>query len=117
MDQKSPFAVQAAKASWIAPLLTILLGFAGQAISAGKANTPPETVRAVALAIGGISVIIVLAGLMLGILALFGIRKHGIKGILMPSIIGILLSCGWLYLLFTAIQAARHAAQVHAQSL
>jgi len=115
MNEKPPFAVQAAKASWIAPLMAIVLGIAGTTFASGDSHTDPETLRTIALILGGICGVIVVAGLVFGIAALFGIRKHGAKGILLPSIIGILLCSGWLYLVYNSIQVARQAAERHAQ--
>ena len=115
MNEKPPFAVQAAKASWIAPLLAIGLGIAGTTFASGDSRTDPETLRTIALILGGICAVIVVAGLVFGVTALFGIRKHGVKGILLPAIIGILLCCGWLYLAYSSIQVARQAAERHAQ--
>jgi hypothetical protein len=106
MEEKVPFAVQAAKASWAAPLLAIAIGFFARTVS-----SDPETGRSIMLVVGLISLVLVLAGLVLGVVAMFGIRKHGIKGILFPSIIGIALCSLWLYLLYAAIQAARQAAE------
>ena len=106
MEEKTPFAVQAAKASWAAPLLTIAIGFGAKTVSAD-----PETGRTIMLIAGLISILLVLAGLVLGVVALFGIPKHGMKGILLPSIIGIALCSLWLSLLYTAAQAARQAAE------
>jgi hypothetical protein len=111
MTDKTPFAIQAAKASWVAPLITIVLGVAARSATANSSEISPGTMRTIWLVTGGLSLLIVVAGLVLGILALFGIKKHGIKGILFPSIVGILLSLGWLYLLASAVQVARQAAE------
>jgi hypothetical protein len=116
MTDKPPFAFQAAKASWMAPLLAIALGIAGMAmlpIHPGMEEEAVHTARIGKTVIGFIAFAIVLVGVVFGILALFGIRKHGAKGILAPSIMGLLLSSGYIYLLISAILLVQRIAQQH----
>jgi hypothetical protein len=49
----------------------------------------------------------------LGIAALFGIRKHGRKGILAPALAGLVLNGLLLFIFITNFVAARAAAHTH----
>src|SRR5687767_12957477 len=60
---------QAAKFSWMAPLVAFLLG----CCTVGARGASP----AVSLGIGGLQLLLILAGLGAGIFALFGAKKHG----------------------------------------
>jgi hypothetical protein len=116
MADKPPFAFQAAKASWLAPLIAIGLGIAGTVmlpIHPGMEEEAVHTARIGKVVIGLIAVAIVLVGVVLGVLALFGVRKHGARGILAPSLIGLLLSSGYLYLLVSTILLVQQIAQQH----
>jgi hypothetical protein len=75
---------QAAKAAWILPLLTCGLGCC---TSGMRASSP-----AIGMAIGGFQLLLILAGLGLGIFALVGVSKHGASGILFPAIAGLVLN-------------------------
>ncbi len=83
MPEQQPFARKAAQFCLIAPL--VVFGFNLIARNAARAH------EGTALMIGVFSAILVLAGLVSGIIALAGIRKHGPRGILGMSIVGILL--------------------------
>jgi hypothetical protein len=107
MAEKEPLAYQAAKASWMAPLIAIGLSIATNVMVTGDSHMEEGTVRTVRFAVGLIGVAIVLAGLVFGVIALFGIKQHGAKGILVPSIIGILLCSGFIYLLVQAFMLAQ----------
>src|SRR4030043_2056839 len=87
------FSKQAAKASWIIPLLA--LGMVAVGNSAMK--TSSSTVGPLILV--GFVILFFLAGIILGIISLFGIKLYGKKGILAPAIIGILLNVGFSSLL------------------
>jgi hypothetical protein len=94
------FARQAARASWIAPVIIFLLfAFAHQV--------------AAQLILELIALVLIMAGLCLGIAALFGIRKHGRKGILAPALVGLVLNGLLLFIFITNFVAARAAAHTH----
>jgi hypothetical protein len=78
----NPFARQAARASWI----SFIFAFAFFMMLHPLQGSPLQFIilRAVPL--------LLLLGFALGLIALFGIRKHGIKGILMPAVIGLILN-------------------------
>lgn len=98
--QPVAFAYQAAKASWIAPVLIFLLfAFAHQV--------------AAQLVLELIALALIVAGLCLGIAALFGIRQHGRKGILAPALVGLVLNGLLLFIFITNFIAARAAARSH----
>src|SRR6266850_1037555 len=72
--QTSAFAHQAAKGSWVCPVL-----FWASSIAGGLVGINTD----------GIALLLMVVGLILGIIALFGIHKHGAKGILTPALVGI----------------------------
>ncbi len=76
------FARQAARASWVSFIIALLLaamlrGFEDSPLKPFFLMAPP---------------LIWLIGVVLGILALFGIPRHGTKGILIPAIVGLVLN-------------------------
>ena len=79
---------QAATASAFAPLIAIALTVFS---SAGRTNLDLQSQRPVALIVGIVSSILILIGLICGIVALFGIRRHGKKGILTKALCGIII--------------------------
>jgi hypothetical protein len=91
----------------MAPLLAVAVGMGTNVMVSGNSTLEPDIRRTIWLVVGGICVLMVLAGLVCGVLALIGIRRHGRKGVLIPSIVGILLSSGYLYLLINAILLVR----------
>jgi hypothetical protein len=111
MIEKPPIAVQAAKVSWLAPLIAIGLGILVKSSVSSSRTMDAETARTIQLAVGGIAIFIVLMGLVFGFLALFGIKKHGVKGILFPAIVGVLLSSGYLWLIVSAVLSIRRLVQ------
>lgn len=82
--QKVPFAQQAAKASLFAPLIAIVVNLFTIQIK--------QDSKSAALIITTTCSLMIIAGLIFGIIALFGIRKHGKTGILWRSILGLLLN-------------------------
>ena len=88
------FARQAARASWIGPIIIFLLfAFAHQV--AGQ------------VILELIALVLIVAGIGLGIAALFGIRKHGKKGILAPALVGLILNGLLLFIFITNFLAVR----------
>lgn len=81
---KEPFAKQAAKASLIVPFFCGGIILVTQKI----AEQTPSTNQIIPL----ICAVLIALGVLLGVLSLFGIRKHGAKGILVPSLVGLLLN-------------------------
>ena len=79
------FSHHAATLSWVCPIITIiifvLLIFGRQIIAR----------KIIALVASGVLCLVVV-GLIFGIVALFGISKHGTKGILVPAIVGIIIN-------------------------
>lgn len=80
-EAKQSFVHQAARFSFWAPLTAVAIGFFTSSFG--------QTER---LIIGGINLVLVLAGFVLGVVALFGIRRHGARGILAYSLCGVVLN-------------------------
>jgi len=87
-------AYQAAKGSWIAPLVVFALFVFGHQIAA------PVILELIAL-------VLIVAGIGLGIAALFGIRKYGKTGILAPALVGLIMNGLLLFIFITNFLAAR----------
>src|SRR6266481_662331 len=87
-ETRSSIFHQAATASAFAPLIAIALTVFS---SAGRTNLDLQSQRPVALIVGIVSSILILIGLVCGIVALFGIRRHGKKGILTKALWGIII--------------------------
>lgn len=83
MAERQPFAVQAAKLSVWAPLVCIATNAAARAGSVG---------RPAPLVIGIVSLVVYVVGLVSGVVALFGVRKHGREGILGRAVLGVTLN-------------------------
>jgi hypothetical protein len=91
------FAHQAARASWLGPIVIFVL------FAAGHQFASRMVLELVALAL-------MVAGICLGVAALCGIRKHGRKGILTPALVGLILNGLLLFIFITNFLAARHQA-------
>src|SRR5438876_9287575 len=96
--QTSTFASQAAKGSWVSAAMIFLLVALGQRTGAR-------------VIIEFVALFIMVAGLILGVIALFGIRKYGTKGILAPAVVGIAINGLLLFIFLTNFIAARAKAQ------
>jgi len=94
----SAFAHQAAKGSWASALIVFLL------LAFGVQSGARVILELVALLLN-------IVGLALGIVALFGIRKHGSKGILAPAVVGIIINGLLLFIFVTNFVTARARAQ------
>ena len=94
------FPQQAAKASWIIPLLALGI----MIISNSVMKSPDAQLNP--LILGGFIVLLFLVGIILGIISLFGIKKYGKQGILAPAITGILMNLVFLSLLLMIAIAA-----------
>jgi hypothetical protein len=97
-EPSTAFPHQAAKASWVCAVIVFLLvAFGGRT----GAKAILELVALVIMAIGSL----------LGIVALFGIPKHGAKGILAPALVGIILNGLLIFIFVTNFMATRAKAQ------
>lgn len=85
------FARQAARASWVAPLLACIIS---SVQSAPGLEEPPMDNKVIA----AVSALLIVAGLGFGIVALLGIRKHGRDGILKPAVTGIAVNLFFILL-------------------
>jgi hypothetical protein len=98
MSTDNPLSKQAAKASWITPLLAFGLIF----LTSISFESNPATGQIIWL----VSPLFFILGLGFGIFALLGIKKYGKKDILIPSIVGVLLNIGALSLVVLMVVAA-----------
>jgi hypothetical protein len=79
---------QAATASAFAPVIAIgLTAFS----TVARSSLDPQTQRPVALIVAIVSSLLILIGVICGIVALFGIRTYGKKGILAKALFGIII--------------------------
>jgi hypothetical protein len=106
MDTPTPpkttsFSHQAAKLSWACPIIIFVLLMFNRQIGAR-------------VIIELVALLLIVVGLIFGIIALFGIPKHGTKGILAPAIVGIIIN-GLLLLIFVMnfMTARARAIQQH----
>jgi hypothetical protein len=99
----SSFARQAALFSFLAPFISFCIGiFSGQVVQGNRISM---------IVLGGTSTLLILAGFVLGIVALIGTKKHGRKGIFGRAIAGICINGVIILLMLIAIPAVIKAAQ------
>jgi len=85
---------QAAKLSWACPIVVfVLVALEGQV---GARVIIGVIIELIAL-------LLIVVGLISGVIALFGISKHGTKGILAPAIVGIILNGLLLFIFVTTL--------------
>ena len=58
-----------------------------------------------------VGLLLITVGFLMGLIALFGIPKHGVKGILAPACVGLLINGLLLFIFFTNFFAARARAR------
>lgn len=109
---KIPFAQQAARASWVAPVIALGLG----CLTNTARQDPSHTSRTAELLIGGVNVCLILTGFVLGIVALFGIRRYGREKILAPALTGIILNGFFVAIFGLGIVALVHMRAIAAKS-
>jgi hypothetical protein len=90
-------AQQAAKASWLAPLIVIIFNFVIK-----NASLPASQARSLVIAV--VSLLFYFGGLVLAIYALSQVRSAGRKGVLAPALAGFILNGPFLFLVgFVAV--------------
>ncbi|HET6250861.1 MAG TPA: hypothetical protein VFE47_24435 [Tepidisphaeraceae bacterium] len=100
--EKPNFSQQAAKFSWAAPLAALLIG---SCINAGKME------QMTSIVMGGFNALLILTGLAMGIIALFGMRRHGRDRVLVPAIIGICINGIMVLAMGTMFLVVAHGAK------
>ena len=88
---------QAAKASWATGLIVFLLIIFGSRTG-------------LKLVVELVGFLLMVGGFVLGVIALFGVRKYGAQGILAPAIVGIIINGLLLFIFITNFITARSRA-------
>jgi hypothetical protein len=110
---KKPFAFQAAQASLLAPLTAVGVSIV---VNVGMGNQATPLAKIIT---GSLCVLLIVLGLVFGIVALFGVRRHGSKGILGRAVAGVCVN--GILIAFMAIsipgfmKAAERAEQMRQQ--
>jgi hypothetical protein len=100
MKKTENFFKQAAKASWICPLLVLGMGYFTQdAFKSAQFHYGP-------IILSFFIIFMFMVGIVAGIVALFGVKHHGKTGILIPAIIGLLLNILFSVIIVTVAFAA-----------
>src|SRR2546423_11061775 len=94
---------QAARASWIAPLIAIALNCLGR-------STSPKDAAKMDLIIGFVNCGLIAAGCVLGILAMTGVKKRGPERVLAPAILGLIINGLLVVLALAFLPAAKRVA-------
>jgi hypothetical protein len=102
-QQATAFPHQAAKASWASGVIVFALVALGG--------------RSGGIIVEFIALALMLVGFALGVIGLFGIRKHGTKHILAPALVGILINGLLLFIFITNFMAARAKARRHVSAV
>jgi len=93
-----PFAYQAAKLSWVCPLILVVIN-----IFAKQVASP--------LIIDLLALVLIAVGFVFGIIALCGIPRHGPRGILGHALAGLVINGLLIFIFVTNFMAARANAQ------
>jgi hypothetical protein len=122
---KLSFPQQAARASWIAPCIALGLGVVSNSVL-NNGHPRGSAENTAQMVVGGVTVLMIVTGLVLGVIALFSVRRHGREKILTPAIVGVcingvmvgLLAMGVLFAISIAKRTrARAAALAPASSI
>jgi hypothetical protein len=100
-----PFAFQAAQASLFAPLVAIGMSMV---VNVGMGNQAAPLVKIIT---GSLCVLLIVLGFVFGIVALFGVRRHGKKGILGRAIAGVCINGILVALMLVSIPGFMAAAK------
>jgi hypothetical protein len=97
------FPQQAARASWIAPIIAV--GFVM------FSHNIPNRGAVASMIIGSVAFLFYIAGLVLAIIALAGMKKAGRSGVLVPALAGLVIN-GALVVVFASLLFRLMAARV-----
>ena len=112
-SSRRKFFQQAATASILAPLIATLVNMA-LAGARGEMTEPSPAREFVRF----LPALVCLIGMCLGILALFGVKRYGRKGILIKAVLGILIPTALIAIAIpTALRAKTMAAAIRAKNL
>jgi len=101
-EDKKPLARQLAQASWVCPLIIVVFN-----LLLSPLRADPSKAEALSVVFALFATLMAFIGFCCGVAALFGIRRHGAKGIVIPSLIGIVI-CS-IYLSIAVINFLRGA--------
>jgi hypothetical protein len=104
-SSKKPFAAQAAQASLLAPLTAVGVSIV---VNVGIGNQASPLAKIIT---GSLCVLLIVLGLVFGIVALFGVRHHGRKGILGRAIAGVCINGILIALMALSIPGFMKAAE------
>lgn len=96
-QEYTPLSKQAAKLSWACPVIIVFMSAFGHQLASP-------------LVFDLLVLLLIVIGFAAGIIALFGIPKHGASGILFPAIVGIIINSLLLFIAVTNFMAARERA-------
>lgn len=96
---------RAAKLSWILPLVAV-----GLSLISTQVMGNDQSNRTLAMALGGVGVLLAVAGMLFALFSFTGIPKHGAQGVAVPAICGILLCSAYLGLFMLTLARASEAA-------
>jgi hypothetical protein len=105
-SDKADWYQQAARASWMAPIIAILFNCMGRA---GLSNQKDAGTALMAVSV--INGLIIVLGFLFGAYALTGVKKRGPEGVLAPAIGGLILNALVIALALGGINAARHTSK------
>jgi ABC-type molybdate transport system permease subunit len=101
---RKPFAFQAAQASLLAPLTAVGVSIV---VNVGMANQASPSAKIIT---GSLCILLIVLGFVFGIVSLFGVRRHGKKGILGRAIAGICINGILIALMVISIPGLMKAA-------
>lgn len=107
MDEQKPFPMRAAEASFIAGLAAWIVPVS---LRGNTAALPPDDARMYVLIIGLLSVLVMIIGAALAIVALRGVRQYGRNGIAVPAMLGLLINGAGIALFVVGFISASRSA-------
>ena len=110
MEEPIPFPVNAAKLSWMAPIGASILGVFCRLMlnRAADQGTPLDPLAP--WIFNGAAVLLMVAGLVAGVMALLSVKKHGPERILIPATIGVAFNIVLVVITVSALMHLRNLA-------
>ena len=95
----------AARFSWILPLIAVAFSLVSTRVAPADGGS-----SALAMVLGGIGVLLAVAGMLCALFSFTGIPNHGPRGVVVPAICGVLLCSVYLGLFMLTLARASQAA-------